>query len=382
MATLQMAAGLLGGGNFGQAASRGLTGYQNTMSAANEAAALEEERAYVKQQRESKAAQEQRKRDWLAQNNPAALAMQNGQGPTVGNAANLDPVQQQRWGMASAGVMGLDDYAKSLLPQPRKLMTVKAGDMVLDESNPTKPLFSAPEKVDYNKPFLPDGTPNTAFQDYSVRNSRAGATNIGLPRIEIKTGESIASQVGPMAKDSRIQAQGAVKMFDAAERIEKAIASGMVSSGPFATQIQTVKQLVQKVGGGSDEGIRQTRQVIKSLAQMAVEARKQLQGQGQVTETEAAAVAKADAGDINDLTVGELQDLVTLTKRASHYTAKSHAELIGNMESGEATKGVSKFYQVPGLDGLLSYEPKLPVIGGKSQSPDAVNSLVEKYRSK
>ncbi len=54
MATLQLAAGLLGGGNFGQAASRGLTGYQNTMSAANEADAIKEERNYIKQQREAK----------------------------------------------------------------------------------------------------------------------------------------------------------------------------------------------------------------------------------------------------------------------------------------------------------------------------------------
>ena len=34
----------------------------------------------------------------------------------------------------------------------------------------------APEKIDYNKPFLPDGTPNTAFQEYSMNNSRAGAS--------------------------------------------------------------------------------------------------------------------------------------------------------------------------------------------------------------
>jgi hypothetical protein len=128
--------------------------------------------------------------------------------------------------------------------------------------------------------------------------------------------------------------------------------------------VQTVKQLVQKIGGGNDEGIRQTRQVIKSLAQMAVEARKQLQGQGQVTESEAAAVAKADAGDINDLTVGELRDLSTLTKRAAHYTAKSHTELIGAMNESDATKGAAKFYGVQGLDALMQYAPTLPNIGG------------------
>ncbi len=55
-----MAAGLLGGGNFGQAAARGLSAYSDTMSEANKAAMLKEERDYIKQQRESKAAQDQR----------------------------------------------------------------------------------------------------------------------------------------------------------------------------------------------------------------------------------------------------------------------------------------------------------------------------------
>ena len=38
MATLQLAAGLLGGGGFGKAASRGLSGYQQTMAAAQQEA--------------------------------------------------------------------------------------------------------------------------------------------------------------------------------------------------------------------------------------------------------------------------------------------------------------------------------------------------------
>ena len=61
LATLQMAAGLLGGGNFGQAAARGLSAYSDTMSEANKAAMLKEERDYIKQQREMKAEQEKLK---------------------------------------------------------------------------------------------------------------------------------------------------------------------------------------------------------------------------------------------------------------------------------------------------------------------------------
>lgn len=217
-----------------------------------------------------------------------------------------------------------------------------------------------------------------SFQDFQIEQRKAGATNIGMPKIEVKMGESVAGQIGPMAKDSRIQAQGAVGMFDSADRIQKALDSGKVSAGPFTTQIQTVKQLVQKVGGGNDEGIRQTRQVIKGLAQMSVEARKELQGQGQVTESEAAAVAKAESGDINDLTTGELQDLVTLTKRAAHMRARNHQNIIESMNGSEATKGMVPFYQVQNMDKLLKHSPQLPQIGGGN----AVDEALKKYGGK
>lgn len=216
------------------------------------------------------------------------------------------------------------------------------------------------------------------FQQFQTELKKAGATNIGMPKIEIKMGESVAGQVGPMVKDSKVQVQGAVGMFDSADRIQKALDSGKVSTGPFTTQIQTVKQLIQKVGGGSDDGIRQTRQVIKGLAQMSVEARKELQGQGQVTDSESAAVAKAESGDINDLTTGELQDLVTLTKRAAHYRAKNHQSLLDSMSAQDATKGSVPFYKVQGLDRLLNHSPQLPQIGGGG----AVDDALKKYGGK
>jgi hypothetical protein len=208
------------------------------------------------------------------------------------------------------------------------------------------------------------GQQNPDFNAWDQSRKKAGATNIGMPKIDIKMGDSVAGQIGPMGKDSRIKAEGAVTMYDAAGRIQKALDSGKVSAGPGTSTIQTVKQLVQKVGGGNDESIRQTQQVIRSLSKMAVEARKQLQGQGQVTENEARAVEKADSGNIDDITTGELQDLVTLTKRAAYYTAKSHQEFLSTMEQNEGTRGAAPFYKVRGLEPLLSHEPKLPQIGG------------------
>lgn len=212
------------------------------------------------------------------------------------------------------------------------------------------------------------------FEQWDKSRKQAGATNIAL-KVDNKMGESLAGQVGPMVRDSRVQATGAVSMFDAADRIETALNSNKVLAGPGASKVQTVRQFVQMVGGGNDEGIRQTRQVIKSLAQMSVEARKQLQGQGQVTESESAAVAKADAGDIDGLTVGELRDLVTLTKRAAHYTAKGHSDILKELAANPTTQSLVPFYQVPRIDALLKHQPTMPQI---SKQP-SVDDLLKKY---
>lgn len=248
--------------------------------------------------------------------------------------------------------------------------------------NPFDPKMAGRTLPNPNKPFMLGSSgeivANGPYQQYEISKAKAGAASTNV-KVENKMGESAAAQIGPMAKDSKTQAQAAVKMFDSADRLEKALASNKVQAGPLATQIQTVKQLIQTVGGGNDESIRQTRQAIKSLAQMSVEARKQLAGQGQVTEAEAAAVAKADAGDINDLTIGELKDLVTLTKRAAHMTAKSHSELLTTMGNDPATSPTLPFYKVQGLEPILNYSPQLPQIGGGG---DPVDDLVNKYRSK
>jgi len=272
------------------------------------------------------------------------------------------------------------EYTKNFAPKEEEAFTLGEGqirykgDKVIAQGPKKVPeLPSAVREYEYAQSQGYQGS----FNDFQTAQKKAGASNISM-KVDNKMGESLASQVGGMAKDSRIQTQGAVKMFDAADRIEKALASNKVTAGPMANQIQTVKQFAQVIGGGNDDSIRQTRQVIKSLAQMSVEARKQLQGQGQVTESEAAAVAKADSGDIGDLTTGELQDLVTLTKRAANYQAKSHADLLGTLGGKEETKNLVPFYSVQGLEPLLKHSPSLPQIG----APTSIDPLVEKYRSR
>lgn len=378
--------------NLGRAGLAGLGGYVDATDRMTQQSQIaKRDQMYdlqLKQAQQQMADAEARKR--LAQQSamsPGAMAVSQNGGPTLAAAEALPTTapgfdfNRYAQGLAGMGdVQGALAIQQATKKEAPKLMSVAPGNVVIDEAT-GQPKFIAPNKpaeqpsavreYEYAREQGYGGT----FEQFQIAQRKAGATTIGLPKIDIKMGESTASQVGPMAKDSKIQTQGAVAMFDSANRIQRALDSGKASTGPLTTQIQTVKKLVQKVGGGNDEGIRQTRQVIKGLAQMSVEARKELQGQGQVTETEAAAVAKAESGDINDLTTGELQDLVTLTKRAAHFRAMNHQSILDSMSANEATAGVVPFYRINNMEPLLQYKPQLPQIGGGA----ALDSALQKY---
>lgn len=416
------ALGLLGAGLMAGNAPQGFMAAQGLLADAPRRRLAEQMAQMQMAEMQDKIAQRQKQRQFL-ENLPdptfaaGQQALAGGGGPTMANAANVRPVspqQQMLYQATKAGVVGLPDYLKTLGPVEAPINKLDAKDFTpaslakfaqsrnyadlerLDKLhfadtgdgisgiNPFtgKPVNTVPKTGDPFKDLvLGDGQggmrPNSPLIGAKQSIAKSGASRTDV-RVENKMGESLAGQVGPMVKDSRIQTDGAVKMFDAADRIEKALNSDKVLAGPGASKIQTVRQFAQMVGGGNDEGIRQTRQVVKSLAQMAVEARKQLQGQGQVTESEAKAVMKADAGEIDDMTVGELRDLVTLTKRAAHFTAKGHSEILNQLGSNSGTASLVPFYKVPRMEELLKHEPKLPQIGAQP----SVDDLLKKYGGK
>lgn len=96
-ATLQLAAGLLGGGNFGQALGRGLQGYQQSMSSAEEAAQRKEMMEWKRQEIQAARTAEARKQQFLGlvgqqfggATGSQAIAAPGQPGPTVEKAAMI-----------------------------------------------------------------------------------------------------------------------------------------------------------------------------------------------------------------------------------------------------------------------------------------------------
>ncbi|MBK6786393.1 MAG: hypothetical protein IPG77_01705 [Betaproteobacteria bacterium] len=141
----------------------------------------------IQQQAERKAAQERATAIEGAYRGairtPQQQAMQQFGGPTQAAATaapGMVPQVDQRALIESLAKVDPMTAFQMMLPKERKLTTVAPGASLIDEADPTKPVFTAPDRqkeLNPNQPFMMiDGriTPNPAYQDYELRKAQAG----------------------------------------------------------------------------------------------------------------------------------------------------------------------------------------------------------------
>lgn len=208
---------------------------------------------------------------------------------------------------------------------------------------------------DPNEPFYlgADGNPvaNDAYQAYQVNKARAGATNV-TTRVENKAAESIAAQVGPILRESATGAEGAVGQIDAANRVLGALNTNKIYAGPLATTRMSLAQFGQTIGiGGSGdaERIANTRQVIRGMAEMTLQGRKQMSGQGAITESESKLAERATSGDIDSLTPNELRIIAGASKRASEYRLQAHRAKVQRARNSPGTAAIADYFDAPDI---------------------------------
>lgn len=97
--------------------------------------------------------------------------------------------------------------------------------------------IEARKKADFNKPFLADGTPNTAYQDYEIKKAAAGKStataNVSLPPAEKAFGVELAKLDAKELDDMRNSAAKAQNGLARVSEMKKLSESG-VYSGSFA----------------------------------------------------------------------------------------------------------------------------------------------------
>lgn len=280
-------------------------------------------------------------------------------------AANLPPEQRD------AALLAPEKFIESMVPQAPKLETIfddqgrEQKAWVRGPGSVPTPVGGAKQTpMPWEYEIGPDGQPRMRPGVLSAKTQVASA---GKPtvdvKVETKMGESLGAQIGPMLKASRDKTEGAMKLGAAGQQIIQAIDSGKVIAGPGASWVMRGAQIAEMLGvGGKDnsERILNTRRVIRGLAESAVEARKELAGQGQVTENEAKAVEKAMSGNIDELTVDEIKLIAGLNVKAARLRASQHQQMVSNIP--ESMRSAAPFYAIPGMDQWLrAPEPSTPV---------------------
>lgn len=192
---------------------------------------------------------------------------------------------------------------------------------------------------------------NAPLLDAKKQVAKAGAANI-VNKVDVKTGESLAKEVGPILKDSADAANGAVQQIDAAQRIVKAVDTNKLYAGPLATSRLKVAQIGDMLGvGGKDEKekIANTRDAIRGLAEMTLSGRKQMKGQGAITESESKLAEKAVSGDLNDLTAAEVKQLAKASERAARFVYQGHQKKMEAVKNVPGVGNIAPFYEASPL---------------------------------
>jgi hypothetical protein len=178
---------------------------------------------------------------------------------------------------------------------------------------------------------------------------RAGAATTPI-KIDLKMGESIAQQVGPLVKGTYESAVAGSKLVDSSQRIMQAVEKGNAIVGPTANLRLKGAQIAEVLGvGGKDnaEKLANTRQIIRATAEQAVAARSMLGGQAQISNAEQELITKATAGDIADLTMGELGQIAQISERLGRQMYQIHQDKLKVMQGDPATSGMAPYYQPP-----------------------------------
>ena len=207
------------------------------------------------------------------------------------------------------------------------------------------------------------------FNDWLTSQKKAGASNTTF-----NAGKDFTGQVGDIGKESRIATMGAVQTADAANRIIQAVDSNKLFTGVGANQRLTAAQIADGLGlGGKDtsQKIANSRQAIQGLAQLTLQGRKQMRGEGAITESEGALAQRAMSGDVS-LTAGDIRQLAEAAKRSAKFQYDMHQNIINTMRADPNTRGLIPYFDVPA--DINIFAPK--VVGGQSNTRSEADKII------
>ena len=203
------------------------------------------------------------------------------------------------------------------------------------------------------KAAIPETPTSVREYEYAQQNPQyagyvAGMKRAGAPSVSVSMEKGIAGQIGPMLKEAKPQAVSAVKGIDAANQVINALDTNKLFTGPLANQRLSIAQLGATFGGATGDltqKINNTRSAIQGLAEITLQGRQEMHGQGAITESEGKLAERAKSGDIS-FTPGELKQLANAAKRAGEYTYGNYQAQVQSLSKNPETAQMIPFFNV------------------------------------
>jgi hypothetical protein len=278
---------------------------------------------------------------------PIAMPMAQGQG------SQLEMLSRPEFGggMAEAETVGA---LRGNLPTRATVDSSIANQAALDYLRQTDPAkfielttpkaVSVPDKIQqYQFAITPEGG---GFKGSYTDFIRSGTPSTN---VSVSMDKGIAAQIGPMLKDERIQAQGAANQIDASDRIIQAVNTNKIITGPTASaqlRLAQVGSVLGITGKDTAETIANTRQAIRGFAELTLQGRKSMRGEGSITESEGTLAERAFSGDIDSLTPGEIKQLANASKRAAEFNLGEYNRKLDVLKKDPNTAQLAPFYEI------------------------------------
>lgn len=131
---------------------------------------------------------------------------------------------------------------------------------------------------------------------------------------------------------------------------------GALENNPYSGPGTKFKVAAAQLFGSDPDRLMATRQAIQGLAKIGVAARKQLQGQGTITDDEAKALNKAESGDVDEMTIEEIRFAASGAEKAGLFNLQQYEKKRQAFSSAANNPLVRNVLESQKIEGIAPYQ--------------------------
>jgi hypothetical protein len=212
-----------------------------------------------------------------------------------------------------------------------------------------------PKQADAYNPYKdivgPGGAVNTPLLDAKKQIAQAGksTTNVSVNTATKPFLQKIGEGVGEGVVNDFTGAKSAAQTMNNVQQIRAGLKNVITGPGAGARiKLSQVGEILGVNGKDATEQLQNTRNVMQGLARQELSAAGQMKGQGQITESERGILRRAEAGDISELTVPEINTLLGALEKTSAYRVNQHNTNLTKLRKDPNAAGVADYMELPG----------------------------------